>query len=140
MLPLPIYDPETLKPNILRAYNTAQTIIRETVEFDHKTDFLLHAPHFYFRGLICAACTICKVVRSTYKDLIDRKQIDEAAANIIAVVKRSIIMEGDLATRLLGRKQFLQPPRPSVVRGHFSFQRRAFAPETQLEDHENLPW
>lgn len=107
MLPPPGYDPEALKPNILKAYNTAQTIIRDTVELDRETGFLLHAPQFYFRGLICAACTICKVVRSNCKSLIERKQIDEAALNLIAMTKKSIIMEGDLPSRLVLCKQFL---------------------------------
>ncbi|RYP79751.1 hypothetical protein DL770_006540 [Monosporascus sp. CRB-9-2] len=106
MLPLPGYDSEALQGNILRAYNTAQTIIRDTVEIDRKTDFLWHAPHFYFRALLCATCIICKVMGSSYKKFIDRERMERSVADMLAIHKRSIVMEGDLAARLIS---FLEP-------------------------------
>ena len=104
MLPPPGYSPEALKLNMLRTYNTAETIIRDTLEIDRETDFLLHAPQFYFRGLICAACTVCKVMRSSYKSLVDRRQLEETAVNMIALTRKSIIVEGDLPSRLINCK------------------------------------
>ncbi|RYP79154.1 hypothetical protein DL771_000132 [Monosporascus sp. 5C6A] len=102
MLPLPGYDSEALQGNILRAFNTAQTIMRDAVEIDRKTDFLWHAPHFYFRALFCATCIICKVMGSSYKKFIDRERMERSVADMLAIHKRSIIMEGDLAARLTG--------------------------------------
>lgn len=101
MLPIPGYDQETLKNDILRAYNTAQTIVKDMVKLDSKTDFLLYAPHFYFRALICAACTICKVIRSSYKNLVSWGEVGRFTDDIIFMIKKSIIMEGDLASRLV---------------------------------------
>ncbi|RYP07289.1 hypothetical protein DL764_002604 [Monosporascus ibericus] len=100
MLPLPGYDSEALQGNILRAYNTAQTVIRDAVEIDRKTDFLLHAPHFYFRALFCATCIICKVMGSSYRKFIDQERTERSVADMLAIHKRSIVMEGDLPARL----------------------------------------
>lgn len=110
MMPLPGYDPAVLKGHILRAYNTAQTLLRDAVALDAATDFLRHAPHFYFRALLCAACTLCKVVRSTHKSLLDRAQVEQSAADILALTKKAVILEGDLATRLAHLMEpWLQP-------------------------------
>ncbi len=133
MLPLPNYDPEAVKRNILKAYSTAQTIIRNMMEIDRQTDFLLHAPQFYFRGLVCAICTICKVMRSSYKNFLDRKQLEQSAADMLVMTKKSILIGGDLATRI---SSLLEPWLPMAIEPEWdeepvsSFTRRLSASPT----------
>jgi transcriptional regulatory protein LEU3 len=100
LIPLPGYDPKSLKHNVLRTYTTAQTVVKVSLELDRSHNFLKHMPHFYFRSLVCAFCIIYKVLRSSYMDFLDRKQAENAASDVINACRRSIIQEGDLPTRL----------------------------------------
>ncbi|KAI0010339.1 hypothetical protein F4779DRAFT_317499 [Xylariaceae sp. FL0662B] len=102
MMPLPDYDPEALKRNVFRTYNTAQAVIRETLELDRKTGFVYHIPHFYLRTVISSVCVIYKLLRSSYMKFIDRKAAEQTAADAITISKRATIMEGDLPMRLAG--------------------------------------
>ncbi|OTB06888.1 hypothetical protein M426DRAFT_318603 [Hypoxylon sp. CI-4A] len=100
MIPLPGYDPEALKRNILRAYSTAQAVIRETLELDQKMDFLHHVPHFHFRAILAAGCVVYRLLRSSYLQLVDREAAERSAADAIAAARRARVAEGDLPTRL----------------------------------------
>lgn len=100
MIPLSGYDPEALKRNVMRAYNTAQAVIREALELERKIGFLKHLTHFHFRALLAAGCVVYRVLRSSYTDFIDRKAGEQAAADAISVTRRSTLMEGDLPMRL----------------------------------------
>ncbi|KAI1335107.1 hypothetical protein F5Y15DRAFT_256476 [Xylariaceae sp. FL0016] len=100
MIPTPVYDREGLKRLILRTYNTAQTVIRNALALDRKTDFLLYAPHFQFRTLLTACCVIYKLLRSSYMRFIDRRAAEQSASDGIALCKRATVMEADLPMRL----------------------------------------
>ncbi|KAI1501226.1 hypothetical protein F5X99DRAFT_383186 [Biscogniauxia marginata] len=100
MLPLPGYDSEALKRNILRTYNTAQAVIREALELDRKMDFVLHISHFYFRTLLASSCVIYKLLRSSYMQLVDRKAAEQSAIDAIALCRRATVMENDMPARL----------------------------------------
>ncbi|KAI0847787.1 hypothetical protein F5Y00DRAFT_240414 [Daldinia vernicosa] len=100
MMPLPGYNPDALKRNILRTYNTAQVVIRESLELDDKVQFLRHIPHFHLRALASAGCIIFRVLRSSYMSFIDRKAAERSAADIIIAARRVSIMEADLPARL----------------------------------------
>ncbi|KAI0597689.1 hypothetical protein F4775DRAFT_225647 [Biscogniauxia sp. FL1348] len=102
MLPLPGYDPSALKRNILRAYTTAQAVIRDALALDRMTDFVAHITHFYFRALLAASCVVYKILRSSYMalDIVDRKAAEQSAADAVALCRRATVMEADLPARL----------------------------------------
>lgn len=100
MMPLPGYNPDALKRNILRTYNTAQVVIHESIELDNKVQFLRHIPHFHLRALASAGCIVYRVLRSSYMSFIDRKAAERSAADIITAARRASIMESDLPMRL----------------------------------------
>ncbi|KAI1640199.1 hypothetical protein F4809DRAFT_520615 [Biscogniauxia mediterranea] len=102
MLPLPGYNPSALKRNILRAYTTAQAVIRDALALDRATDFVAHITHFYFRALLAAACVVYKILRSSYMalDMVDRKAAEQSATDAVALCRRATVMEADLPARL----------------------------------------
>lgn len=100
LIPLPGYNPENLKRNVIRAYTTAQTVVQVALELERSHGFLKHMPHFYFRSLISAHCIIYKVLRSSYMDFLDRAQAEQAATEVIETCRQSRVMEGDLPERL----------------------------------------
>lgn len=100
LIPLPGYNPEALKRNILRAYTTAQAVLRDALSLDDQGGFLKHMPHFAFRSLLSAMCIIYKVFRSSYKQSLDKQGAERSAANCMAVCRRSVVQEGDLGARL----------------------------------------
>lgn len=100
LIPLPGYNPEALKRNILRAYTTAQAVLRDALSLDDRRGFLKHMSHFAFRSLLSAMCIIYKVFRSSYKQSLDKQGAERSAANCMAVCRRSVVQEGDLGARL----------------------------------------
>jgi transcriptional regulatory protein LEU3 len=100
LMPLPGYDSEGLKRNIMRAYTTARAVISVATDLDVKHDFMRHLPHFYFRSLLSASCIIYKVLRSCYMDFVDRNQIEKSISEVISICRSCTIQEGDLAMRL----------------------------------------
>ncbi|KAI0382904.1 hypothetical protein F5Y04DRAFT_251348 [Hypomontagnella monticulosa] len=99
-MPLPGYSSEALKRNVMRAYSTAQAVIREALELDHKMHFLQHIPHFHFRALLAAGCLIYRVLRSVYFEFLDREAAEKSAADVITVSRRATVVDADLPTRL----------------------------------------
>ncbi|KAI1393551.1 uncharacterized protein F4822DRAFT_385015 [Hypoxylon trugodes] len=100
MIPLPGYDPEALKRNILRAYNTARAVMRSALDLDRKTDFLRHVPHFYFRALLAAGCVVYRLLRSSYMQFIDRTEAEKSASDAVTASRRAKVADADLPTRL----------------------------------------
>ncbi|KAK8055837.1 hypothetical protein PG993_001064 [Apiospora rasikravindrae] len=100
LIPLPGYNPEALKRNILRAYTTSQAVLRDALSLDDRHDYLKHMPHFSFRSLLSAMCIIYKVFRSSYKGSLDKQGAERSAANCMEVCRRSVVQEGDLGARL----------------------------------------
>ncbi|OTA66607.1 hypothetical protein K449DRAFT_235257 [Hypoxylon sp. EC38] len=100
MIPLPGYEPEALKRNILRTYNTAQAVLREALELDRKIEFLQHLPHFYFRAILAAGAVVYRILRSSYMQFIDREAAEQSASDAIAASRRARVMDSDLPTRL----------------------------------------
>ncbi|KAI0840553.1 hypothetical protein F5Y06DRAFT_243026 [Hypoxylon sp. FL0890] len=100
MIPLPGYEPEALKRNILRTYNTAQAVIRESLELDREMEFLRHLPHFYFRAILAAGAVVYRILRSSYMQFIDREAAERSALDAVAASRRAKVMDNDLPTRL----------------------------------------
>lgn len=100
LTPLPGYNPESLKRNILRAYTTSQAVLRDALSLDGRVSYLKHMPHFALRSLLSAMCIIYKVFRSSYKEGLDKHAAERGAANCMEVCRRSVVQEGDLGTRL----------------------------------------
>ncbi|ORY69850.1 uncharacterized protein BCR38DRAFT_333745, partial [Pseudomassariella vexata] len=100
LLPLPGHHAEGLKRNILRAYTTAQTVIRASLDLEQQLRFLKHLPQFYFRNILNATCIISKVVRSSYRDFVAIKDADQSITDAIAVFRGCMIVETDLPARL----------------------------------------
>ncbi|KAH9884482.1 hypothetical protein F4778DRAFT_763226 [Xylariomycetidae sp. FL2044] len=100
LIPPPGFDPEASKRNILRAYNTAQAVVRDALELDRTIGFLSHVPHFYFRTMTQAVCIIFKLLRSSYMSFIDRQAAEASARDAITVCNRCSVMEADLPMRL----------------------------------------
>ncbi|KAK7924148.1 hypothetical protein PG985_006202 [Apiospora marii] len=100
LTPLPGYNPESLKRNILRAYTTSQAVLRDALSLDERVGYLKHMPHFALRSLLSAMCIIYKVFRSSYKETLDKQAAERSAANCMEVCRRSVVQEGDLGARL----------------------------------------
>ncbi|KAK7940838.1 c6 zinc finger domain containing protein [Apiospora aurea] len=100
LIPLPGYNPEALKRNILKAYTTSQAVLRDALSLDDQHGYLKHMPHFAFRSLLSAMCIIYKVSRSSYREILDQQGAERSAANCMEVCRRSVIQEGDLGARL----------------------------------------
>ncbi|KAI0128448.1 hypothetical protein BJ170DRAFT_569745, partial [Xylariales sp. AK1849] len=100
LIPLPGYDPEGLRRNVLKTYTTAQKVISVALDLDHRHRFLQHIPHFYFRSILSAASIAYKVLRSYYRDFLDQGQAEKSALDAISVCRQSVVQEGDLPTRL----------------------------------------
>jgi hypothetical protein len=100
LIPLPGYNPENLKRNVIRAYTTACTVVKVALELQRSHSFLKHMPHFYFRSLLSANCIIYKVLRSSYMDFFDRAQAEQTAMDVIEACRQSVVMDGDLPARL----------------------------------------
>ncbi|KAH8673962.1 hypothetical protein BX600DRAFT_221555 [Xylariales sp. PMI_506] len=100
LMPLPGYDAGLLKRNIMKAYTTAQTVIRTAIELGQQGDALLHTPHYYWRGSLGAICIIFKVFRSSYADFVDRKQAESCVLDFIELCRRLRHHEEDITVRL----------------------------------------
>ncbi|KAI1768724.1 hypothetical protein GGR53DRAFT_349775 [Hypoxylon sp. FL1150] len=100
MLPPPGYSPEALKRNVLRTYSTAQAVIRRCLELDDSMSYLRHLPHFHFRTLLAAGCVVYRLLRSSYRDAVDRAAGERSASDAIVACRRATIMDGDLPMRL----------------------------------------
>ncbi|KAI0887469.1 uncharacterized protein GGS22DRAFT_157231 [Annulohypoxylon maeteangense] len=100
MIPLPGYDSEALKRNIMRTYSTAQAVIRSALALDSDTDFLRHVPHFHFRALMAAGGIIYRVLHSSYLQLMDRASAERDAADAVTASRRARVADNDLPTRL----------------------------------------
>ena len=70
-LPQADIDPSALQRNCLRAYSTAETVVRTALALQASTGFLSHAPHHVFRTVLTATCVVFKVLRSSYRAFID---------------------------------------------------------------------
>lgn len=100
LMPLPGYNPEALKRNVLRAYNSAQAVIREVLSLDRSVQFLRHISHFHFRAVLSASCVIYRLIRSSYMSFIDCKAAEQSATDAIAACRLATVTEGDLPHRL----------------------------------------
>ncbi len=62
----PDVTPDILKRNVLKAYNTAQIVIRQALKLQEETGFLSYAPHFVCRTLLTAAVVTLSVLLSSH--------------------------------------------------------------------------
>lgn len=65
-MPLPGRSDEAMQRNLVRTYSTAEGLIKLALDLERKSGFLSHAPHYVFRSLLLAACTIISYVRSPF--------------------------------------------------------------------------
>lgn len=100
MIPPPGHNPESLKQNILRAYHTASSIIRNAQELDQKIEFLAHITYSQMRSLLTASCVIFKLLRSSYMQFLDRKFMEATASDAISICQRMSVAESDLSMRI----------------------------------------
>jgi transcriptional regulatory protein LEU3 len=115
MMPAPGHSPEALKQPILRTFHTASSVLRNALELDQKIGFLGHITHLQMRSLTTASCVIFKLLRSSYRQFLDRNSIEETtASDAIAICQRMSVMEGDLPMRLATLlRMFLESSRAS---------------------------
>lgn len=70
-LPQADVDAAALRRNCLRAFSTAETVVRTALALQASSAFLSHAPHYVFRTVLTATCIIFKVLRSSYRAYVD---------------------------------------------------------------------
>lgn len=101
-MPLPGRSDETLQRNLTRTYSTSEGLIKLALDLEHKYAFLTHAPHFVFRSLFLAACTIVSYLRSPPfrpPSLDTTEEIDLVVQNVIKALKTCSVQAEDLPIR-----------------------------------------
>jgi transcriptional regulatory protein LEU3 len=98
-IPPPNSDRGALKRSIIRAYNTARTLISLALKADAASDFLLYAPHHIFRTILDASSILLEVLHSIYATDLDMAVGDAAVKQALTAMRRTIVRDGDLATR-----------------------------------------
>ena len=93
------FSPEILKRNVLKAYNTAQLLIRQALKLQDEMVYLSYAPHFVCRSLLTAATVTLSLLLSEYmKDMpLQAKQLTMQEA--ISAIRMCSVHDGDLPTR-----------------------------------------
>ena len=87
------------KEGIMRAYQTASTLISKCVEADATYDILLFASNFLFRMLFNAAAALFKVLQSEYSKDVDFNMGKKLFNMVISCLRRCSVENNDLAGR-----------------------------------------
>lgn len=106
-VPVPNFNPETFKRNILQCHTTAQSLVRLALRLQNEIAFLSHAPHFVCRSMLSAACVIIScLISPSLKDVIEAhvqqqegSTPDLVVADALAAVRCCSIQDGDLPIR-----------------------------------------
>lgn len=100
-MPLPGRSDEALQRLLMRTYNTSDGLIKLALDLDRKSGFLSHAPHYAFRSLLLAACTIISYVRSPFRSssLVPVGGEDLVVQNAIFALKSCSVQADDLPIR-----------------------------------------
>lgn len=98
-MPLPGFSEEILKRNVLRCYNTAQSLVRLALKLQRDTAFLTHAPHFVFRALLAASCVFLTFQLSSYALAFEGDSGEALIGDALAAMRACSVQEGDLPVR-----------------------------------------
>jgi len=100
-LPLPGRSHEALQRNLMGTYSTSESLIKLALDLERKSGFLSHAPHYVFRSLLLAACSIISYLRSPFSgpSLVPVEGIDVVAQNAIMALKSCSVQAEDLPIR-----------------------------------------
>jgi len=98
-MPVTDFSPEMLKRNVLKAYNTAQLLVRQALKLQNELAYLSYAPHFVCRSLLTAATVTLSVLLSEHmRDMpLQTKQFTMQEA--ISAIRMCSILDGDLPSR-----------------------------------------
>ncbi|CAK7565166.1 MAG: hypothetical protein SEPTF4163_003076 [Sporothrix epigloea] len=97
-MPVTGFSPEIFKRNALKAYSTAQLVVRQASKLQDEIGFLLYAPHFVCRTLLASACITLNVLLSPYmKDMLVHAK-NAIMQNAITAV-RTCSVRDDLPSR-----------------------------------------
>jgi transcriptional regulatory protein LEU3 len=100
-LPLPGRTDEALQMNLMRTYSTSEGLIKLGQDLERKSGFLSHAPHYVFRSMLLAACTIISYLRSPFPSprLVPVGQVDAMTQTAIMALKTCSVQADDLPIR-----------------------------------------
>jgi len=98
-MPATDFSHEILKRNVLKAYSTAQIVVKQALKLQQETGFLSYAPHFVCRSLLTASVITLSILLSSHmKDVsLQAKQI--IMQDAIAAIKTCSVHDGDLPSR-----------------------------------------
>ncbi|KAI1430872.1 hypothetical protein GGR50DRAFT_682719 [Xylaria sp. CBS 124048] len=102
LMPSPGHNADSTKQHISRTYQTACSVLRSAQELDLKVGFLGHITHYHVRSIVMAICVICKLLRSSWMQLLDPKVVEAITLEAISIHQRMSVVEGDLPMRFAG--------------------------------------
>jgi acyl-CoA synthetase (AMP-forming)/AMP-acid ligase II len=100
-MPLPGRSEEALQRNLLRAYRTSESLIRLATDLERTAGFLTHAPHYVFRSLALATCTVILFLRTPFPNpnLITAREGDLLVHDAMTALRACSVQEDDLCIR-----------------------------------------
>lgn len=97
-MPVPDFSPEIVKRNVLKAYTTAQLVVRQALKLHEEAGFLFYAPHFVCRTIITAACIIVNIFLSPYMEMLPHAK-NAIVQDAVMAIRTCSVREGDLPLR-----------------------------------------
>ena len=98
-MPVPGFSSEIFKRNTLKAYTTAQLVVRQALKLQSEIGFLFYAPHYVCRTLLASACIILNVLLSPYMKDMPVHAKDAIMQDSIFAVKTCSVHDTDLPAR-----------------------------------------
>ncbi|CAK7227330.1 hypothetical protein SBRCBS47491_006532 [Sporothrix bragantina] len=98
-MPVPGFSSEIFKRNTLKAYSTAQLVVRQALKLQDEIGFLFYAPHFVCRTLLASACITLNVLLSPYMKDMPVHAKDAIMQDAITAIKTCSVHDGDLPSR-----------------------------------------
>jgi hypothetical protein len=100
-MPLPGRSDEALQRNLMNTYYTCEGLVKLALDLERKSGFLTHAPHYAFRSLLLAGCTITSYLRSPFRstNLVPVGGEDLVVQNVILALKTCSVQADDLPIR-----------------------------------------
>ncbi len=98
-MPVSDFSAEIFKRNVLKAYGTAQLVIRQALKLQEETGFLYYAPHFVCRTLLASACITMNVLLSPYMKDMPIQTKSSIMQDVILSIRTCSVHESDLPSR-----------------------------------------
>jgi hypothetical protein len=98
-MPATDFSPEILKRNVLKAYSTAQLLVRQAHKLHADSGFLYYAPHFVCRSLLAAACITLTVLLSNMMTDVPLHQKQTEMQEALSAIQKCSVSDGDLPFR-----------------------------------------